>query len=94
VPLQIDEMKQLTHNWPTMRMISWFGLFFLAFATYAADNVEDQVRGSMEKQLTERHRVLSLDDCIKIALEHNLNVQISQLDPELAGFSLKSSYAA
>lgn len=76
-----------------MRIFSWVGLFFLTFATHAADQVEDRVRASMEQQLSARHRVLSLDDCIKIALEHNLNVQISQLDPEVAGFSLKSSYA-
>ena len=39
-------------------------------------------------------RVLSLDDCIKIALEHNLDIQIEQLNPELAGFSLRANYGS
>lgn len=77
-----------------MRMFSWLLLPFLTCAALAADPVENNVHASMEKQLNERHRVLSLDDCIQIALEHNLNVQISRLDPEVAGFSLKSSYAS
>ncbi len=37
-------------------------------------------------------RVLSLDDCIKIALEHNLDIQIEQLNPDLAGFDLRANY--
>jgi len=39
-------------------------------------------------------RKLSLEDCIQIALEHNLEVQIRRLDPELAGYTLRSSYGA
>ena len=39
-------------------------------------------------------RVLSLDDCIKIALEHNLSIQVARLEPELAGFSLRGSYGS
>jgi outer membrane protein TolC len=38
------------------------------------------------------NRSLSLEECIRIALEHNLAIQISQLDPQLAGFSLAGSY--
>lgn len=39
-------------------------------------------------------RPLSLQECIRIALEHNYNIQIARLDPQLAGFSLSSSYAS
>ena len=39
-------------------------------------------------------RVLSLDDCIKIALEHNLDIQIERMSPELAEFSLRANYGS
>lgn len=39
-------------------------------------------------------RVLSLDDCIKIALEHNLDIQIEQMNPDLAEFSLRANYGS
>ena len=39
-------------------------------------------------------RPLSLEECIRIALEHNLEIQIRRLDPQLAGFTLSSSYAS
>lgn len=42
----------------------------------------------------ERIRPLSLEECIRIALQHNYDIQISRLNPELAGFSLSSSYGA
>jgi len=37
-------------------------------------------------------RVLSLDDCVKIALEHNLNIQIERMSPDLAEFNLRANY--
>src|SRR6188508_246775 len=44
---------------------------------------------------TERvhNRTLSLEECTRIALEHNLGIQISKLDPQLAQFALSGSYA-
>ena len=39
------------------------------------------------------NRPLSLEECTRIALEHNLGIQISRLDPQLAQFSLSGSYA-
>jgi len=39
-------------------------------------------------------RPLSLEECIRVALEHNLDIQIIRLDPQLAGFSLAGSYAS
>src|SRR5262245_12164394 len=40
------------------------------------------------------NRPLSLEECIRVALEHNLDIQITRLDPQLAGFSLAGSYAS
>ena len=39
-------------------------------------------------------RALSLEDCIKIALEHNLDVQIQRINPAIANFSLGASYSS
>src|SRR5262245_45925148 len=39
-------------------------------------------------------RPLSLEECIRIALEHNLDIQITRLDPQLAGFTLSGSYGS
>ena len=40
------------------------------------------------------NRVLSMQDCIQGALQHNLDVQIQKLNPEVARFSLHSTYAS
>lgn len=93
MPPQIDGMTQLTHTELTMRKLTLAGLLVLTLTAVTAADVEQQVRTTMEKRLETKHRALSLDDCIQIALEHNLDVQISRMDPEIAGFSLKSAYA-
>jgi len=41
-----------------------------------------------------QRRPLSLEECIRIALEHNYDIQISRLDPQLAGFTLSGSYGS
>ncbi len=40
------------------------------------------------------NRLLSLEESIRIALEHNLDIQIGRLDPQLAGFTLSGSYGS
>lgn len=70
------------------------GLCIFALAALAADTVEEQVRARQEERMKERDRVLSLEDCIKIALERNLDVQIVRLDPDIARFTLSGSYAS
>ena len=40
------------------------------------------------------NRNLSLDDCIQIALQHNLDVQIHRLNPDLSRLSLRAAYGA
>ena len=37
-------------------------------------------------------RALSLEECTRIALEHNLDIQIYRLDPQLKTFALAGSY--
>jgi len=39
-------------------------------------------------------RSLTLEECTRIALEHNFDIQIGQLDPQLAGFTLSAGYAS
>jgi len=39
-------------------------------------------------------RKLSLEDCIEIALRHNLDIEINRLNPELARFTLSGTYGA
>jgi len=45
-------------------------------------------------QQREKNRSLSLEECIRVALEHNLDIQITRFDPQLAGFTLSGSYAS
>lgn len=42
----------------------------------------------------EHNRSLGLEECIRIALEHNLDIQITRLNPQLASFSLSGSYGS
>lgn len=42
---------------------------------------------------TPQARALSLEDCIQIALQHNLDIQIQRVNPEIAGFTLGASYS-
>jgi outer membrane protein TolC len=39
-------------------------------------------------------RIMSLDDCVKSALEHNLDVQIERLNPDIARYAVSMGYAA
>lgn len=75
-----------------MRMFSLVGLLLLTLSVTRADNVEEQVRTRLQASLTERDHPLSLEDCIRIALEYNLDVQIRRLDPDAARFTLSGSY--
>jgi outer membrane protein TolC len=80
----------------TMRNITLVGLLFLALPVSGTDRVAEQVRTTYQEritfQTTPTPRPLSLVDCIQIALQHNLDVQITQLEPELAEFTLRGSY--
>ena len=90
----IDEMKRLIQNLPTMRTLTLAALLGVTLAATAADEVEQQVRTRQQERLTKPTRVLALEDCIQIALEHNLDVQIRRLDPDVARFDLRSTYGS
>ena len=49
---------------------------------------------TVSAQQREKTRALSLEECIREALEHNFSIQISRLDPVLAGFTLAGSYGS
>src|SRR5690349_7478713 len=43
---------------------------------------------------TNEYREMSLEDCIEVALHHNLDIQIKRLNPELARFTLEGAFGA
>ncbi len=65
-----------------MRIFS-IGITLLAAATVALGQTEDQVT-----------RKLSLEECIEVALQHNLDIQIRRQSPEIARYSLRADYGA
>ena len=78
----IDETQRIIQSWPAMKLIGT--LFIIASAAAAALAQTNSVEA----------RKLSLEDCIQIALEHNLDVQIKRYNPELGRFVLQSDYGA
>lgn len=64
-----------------MRVIAWL-VVFLAVHVFGATRTVAETRK------------LSLEDCIRLALEHNLDVQIRRLDPTIAGYSLSGLYGS
>jgi len=62
-----------------------FGLASLSLVALAAG------KAGGEEPMT---RALSLDDCIQMAVQHNLEVQIERYNPALALFGLKGAYGA
>jgi len=59
-----------------------FGLWAGVAACMAADAEAPKVR------------TMSMDDCVKSALEHNLDVQIERLNPDIARYAVSMGYAA
>jgi outer membrane protein TolC len=58
--------------------------------------VERKTFASLPVRLPEgmnsEERWLSLEDCIRVALQHNFNVQIGRLNPDIARYNLSGSY--
>jgi outer membrane protein len=65
-----------------MRLLSIFLVCISGASTLLAQTNDSPVRR------------LSLEDCIEIALRHNLDVQITRFSPELARYTLNASYGA
>ena len=68
---------------PPLPMLRKIGLTLLLLALAAGARSEDQTP-----------RLLSLSDCIQMALQHNYDVQIERLTPEIARYNLDGSYGA
>jgi hypothetical protein len=49
--------------------------------------------GAAAEPATDNKRSLSLEECYKMALEHNLDVQIQRLNPEIAKYNISHAYA-
>jgi outer membrane protein TolC len=59
-------------------LVSFLSIFLATIATTRAES----------------SRMLSLEDCIKLAIEHNLGIQIARLNPDLATFDLRATYGS
>jgi outer membrane protein len=46
------------------------------------------------RDLTRKTRVLSLPDCISLALQHNFDIQIQRYNPQIEQYALRSLYGA
>ncbi len=78
-----DERFRLSQSAPTVRPTTLTGMA-LACVTLAA--------GAQTTNLTTRS--LTLRECIDLALEHNLAVQLQRYGPEVAKYTLKAAYGA
>src|SRR3989442_1376122 len=76
-----DEMVSIPQSSRTMRLlISWLFLATTSIAAWAQTNVPPNVRQ------------LSLQDCIEMALRHNLDLQIERYVPKIALYNLRGAY--
>ena len=75
-----DEMKAIHHSSGAMRLMSMMLALACAIASAPAQTNVAEIRK------------LSLDECIAIALEHNLGLQIARYTPQIARYTLAGSY--
>ena len=80
--LQIDEQQQIAHPRRRMYLKKLFWAF-TALSTLATAEATDIPNGAV-----------TLEQCIQIALENNLNLRITNYQPRLAGLNLQGSYGA
>src|ERR1039458_6821692 len=53
-----------------------------------------RARAQAQTNASSQVRTLSLQDCIQMALRHNLDLQIDRYNPQIALFTLKAAYGA
>src|SRR6266850_4103643 len=81
-PPLFDEMKRIPQSSPAMRLFGFLAVLISSgLAALAQTNAPEP-------------RKLSLEDCIAIALRHNLDVQIKRYNPEISRFALLGAYGA
>jgi HAE1 family hydrophobic/amphiphilic exporter-1 len=96
-----DETSRIKHPSRLMQMKRTFLLTCAAalFATaLPAQNNEppstNQTPRAPSPVTTRKTRVMTLEECIKIALEHNLDIQIQEFNPIISQFALDVNYGA
>src|SRR5690348_1381925 len=78
----IDELMRLPQSQPAMTR---FGIL-LALASVSLSAFSQTNKWTPKK--------MSLEDCIEIAIKHNLDVRIQRYNPELRLYSLNADYGA
>ena len=80
-----DEFSEIGHSPPAMRLLTiiWLVLFTLALNLSAQTPAKTNALA----------RPISLEDSIELALQHNLDVQISRINIDLARYTLNIGYA-
>src|SRR5436190_712204 len=77
----IDEIEGIAQSSRAMRILIILVLSLHTLATLG------QTNATLSRQL-------SLENCIAIAMEHNLDIQIRRYDPEVSRFTLMAAYGA
>jgi outer membrane protein len=77
-----DEMKTNHHSSQAMRVLTTLAILLAAGATGWAQTNAEPVRQ------------LSLEECIQMALRHNVELQIERFNPQIARYDLSGAYGA
>ena len=78
----VDEMNLIPQSSPTMRLLR-----FLLILVGAGLSALAQTNAPEPRQM-------SLEDCIQVALKHNMDIQIKRYSPEISQLTLKAAYGA
>ncbi|HUR47227.1 MAG TPA: TolC family protein [Candidatus Saccharimonadales bacterium] len=84
-----DEFNEMEQSPAPMQLtnFAWIALSCVAIASHA------QTPAPISTQAPDPNtRVLSLDEALRLSVEHNLDVKIQRLDPEIARYQLQASY--
>jgi outer membrane protein len=95
---RFDELKPMLHSACRMRMFR----LLLIIAAGAGFSAAAQTNGDLPDYITNsvpvvdtpaaNVRQLSLQDCIQLALQHNIELQIDRYNPQIAYFTLHGDY--
>src|ERR1039457_523624 len=78
-----DQVKQMIHSSPVMKATAILAVLIAAStAAFAQTNESPNARE------------MSLEDCLQMTLQHNLDLQIDRYDPQIKLFALKAAYGA
>lgn len=91
-----DEICQIKHSPGLMQTKKLLGALFFAVAlsTVAQTNPPSSTNTPTQREPahTRQTRLLTLDECIKLAIEHNLDIQIQEVNPIVSQYALNVSY--